>query len=614
MQKDWTKKTLTTWVMGTLCFSTTICQAETVNENLGEVVVTAERMPSTRMSTPADVTVITAQQIEDNRYQTVGEALSNVNGVVVTNGNANGDAEVIINGDQRVVVLLDGQRLNNDQGSMTRGSINLGMIPTVKNIARIEVVKGAGSALYGSDAVGGVINIITRQGAKAETALDMNMGSFRQYNYELTNQGTAKDWSWFVTGGLQKRGYFNYKGNGSSGTRMENSDYDNQSVSLRLDKQLTDQESLRFNFTHRSLDAGIAGKNTGRQEHVYNYGALTWNFKQNKPVPGFLRYFANYKSSSYQGTFDTHIMGIDYQNGWKLGTNNKLVWGAEWHQSRSTNKQSGYENKSITTQALFVQDTMRLSDKFFVVPGLRMDHHDAFGTHWTPKIAVNYRPDKQTKMYASWGRIFKAPTADDMFYTDAWMRGNPNLQPESGHAETVGISHEFSPKAAVDVSYFWSSLDDAIKWVYDPATFLTNAENVNHEKKQGIQISFTGKPVAHWSYDIGYSYIDSKLNGDKVAYYQPNGYRLGLHYKCNRWTANLLGRMGSGLDADLYGCRSYAVWDFNTTYAAEKNVDVYLKVNNLTNQVYNLYAKSSYTGFAYPLAGRSFQLGVKVRF
>lgn len=600
---------------GTLCFGTTICQAENVTEDLGEVVVTAERMPSQRMNTPADIAVITAEQIEANHYNTVGEALADVNGVVVTNGNANGDSEVVINGDQRVVVLVDGQRLNNDQGSMTRAGVSLGMLPSTKNIERIEVVKGAGSALYGSDAIGGVVNIITRKGNKNETTVDMNTGSFKMHNYELTNQGSEQDWSWFVTAGLQKRSYYNFNGDNDSRTRMGNSDYSNKSLALRLDKQLSVNESLRLNYNHKLADMGILGKAAGnRQKHNYNYGSLTWNFKEKKPVHGFLRYFANYKSTDYQGKYDTHMQGVDYQNGWKLDANNKLVAGAEWHQSESSNKQSGYENKKITTQAAFVQDTMRLTNKWFLVPGLRMDHHDAFGTHWSPKAAINYRADKQTKVYGSWGRVFKAPTADDMFYTDAWMKGNAHLNPESGHVETIGLTHEFSPKATVDVSYFWSDIHDAIKWVYDPATFLTSAMNVNREKKQGIQLSFTGKPSNHWSYDLGYSYIDSNLNGNKVLFYQPNGYRMGLHYHYDRWTANLLGRMGSGLDDNTYGCRHYAILDFNTTYAPTKNVDIYFKVNNLTNKMYYLVPKSTWTGWYYPLQGRSFQIGAKVSF
>ncbi|MBE6073228.1 MAG: TonB-dependent receptor [Selenomonas ruminantium] len=613
MKKRLTCQVLAALAMSTLCFGTEVCAAGEVTGDLGDVVVTAERIPSSRMSTPADVTVITAEQIAANHYQNVGEALAQVSGVVVTNGNSNGDSVVVINGDERVVALLDGQRLNNDQGSMTRASVNLGMLPSMKNIQRIEVVKGAGSALYGSDAVGGVVNIITRRGNKAETTVDISTGTGRTHEYELTNQGAQDSWSWFVTAGLQRRSYFNYKGDGDDSKRMENSDYRKSSFSLRLDKQLSKDDSLQLNFEHRLSDSGIIRK-TMRQEHNYNNVAVTWHFKEQQATPGFLRYFNNYKGTDYQGKFDTRMQGIDYQNGWKLGKNNKLIVGAEWHQSNSSNLQSGYVDKQITTQAMYLQDTIRLDNKWFFVPGVRVDHHDSFGTHWTPKAALNYRADKHTKIYGSWGRVFKAPTADDMFYTDAWMRGNPNLKPEAGHVETLGVSHDFGKKASVDVSYFWSELHDAIKWVYDPATMLTNATNVSKEEKQGIQISFTGRPSDKWSYDLGYSYIDSKIDDAKVLYYQPNGYRLGLHYHCNRWQANLLGRMGSGLDEGLYGCKHYAIWDFNTTYAAAKNIRVYFKVNNLTNQVYYLYPKSAYTGAYYPLQGRSFQLGVTVSF
>lgn len=619
MQNNLTSKILMSLAAGTLCFGTTICQAENVTEDLGEVVVTAERMPSQRMNTPADVAVITAKQIESNHYDNVGEALANVNGVVVTNGDSNGDSVVTINGDERVVVMVDGQRLNNNQGSMNRATVSLSMIPSMKNIERIEVVKGAGSALYGSDAVGGVVNIITRKGNKNETTVDMNTGSFKMHNYELTNQGSEQDWSWFVTAGLQKRDCINYNGTNDSRTRLDNSDYNNKSFSLRLDKQLSVNDSLRLNFDHRLTDSAYTAslylpptytetKVRAHQVHNYNYGALTWNFKEKRPVQGFMRYFANYKSTDYSGKFDTHTQGIDYQNGWKLDNNNKLVAGAEWHQSESTNKQKNYENKKITTQAVFAQDTMRLTNKWFFVPGVRLDHHDAFGTHWSPKAAVNYRADKQTKIYGSWGRVFKAPTVDDMYYTDEVykMYGNPNLKPESGHSETIGLTHEFSKKAAIDASYFWSDLHDAIDWrnvsgVWSPI-------NINREKKHGVQLSFTGKPSKTWSYDVGYSYIERKFNGATNSFYQPNGYRLGLHYKYDRWTANVLGRMGSGLNK-IYGCRSYAIWDFNTTYAAAKNVDVYFKVNNITNKMYYIYPSNNY-----PFAGRSFQIGAKVSF
>ena len=624
MQRDLKKMVLASLALGMLYSGTAVCQAEAVaqDDDIVDVVVTAERMPSSRMSTPADVTVITAEQIEDNHYSDVAEALTHVNGVVVNSGASNGDQEVIINGDQRVVILIDGQRLNNDQGTMSRAGASLGMIPSVKNIERIEVVKGAGSALYGSDAVGGVVNIITKKGSKNETTIDLNTGSFGTHNYELTNQGSQGDWSWFVTAGIQKRGSYKYKSSTSDDTTRDYSDYSNNDISIRLDKQLSSNDSLRLNYVHRQQDmAGYTWEDWPNdniikpfyQNYNYNYGSLTYNFKEDKPVPGFLRYSVNYKSTDYLGKYDTHSNSLEYQNGWQLG-NNKIVTGGEWRKSTSTNKQNGYENKDITTYALFVQDTIALDKHWTFVPGLRMDHHDAFGTHWSPKAAINYQATKQTRMYASWGKVFKAPTADDMYWVDNvyMMYGNPNLKPESGHVETIGVTHEFNEKAILDVNYFWSDIDDAIKWIYNPATNMTDAVNVSNEKKQGINISLNGALSDRWSYEAGYSYISSKTDDKQISYYEPNGYRLGVHYKCDRWKANLMGRFGSGLDDTAYDRNHYAIWDFNTTYQATDNVDLYFKINNLTNQVYYVVPKTKYND--YPLQGRTFIVGATIKF
>ena len=612
MKNELANKVLASLAVGVLYSGVAVCQVEAAeNDDIVDVVVTAERMPSKVMSTPADVTVITAEQIEANHYTDVAEALEHITGVVVNNGDSNGDQEVVINGDQRVVVLIDGQRLNNDQGSMGRASASLGMIPSVKNIERIEVVKGAGSALYGSDGIGGVVNIITKKGSKHETTLDINTGSYGSHNYELTNQGSDHDWSWFITAGMQKRGNYKYKADGDDSATREHSDYHKTSFSLRVDKKLTDNSSLRLNYNHRQQDmAGISWGTIFHQKHNYNYGSIIYNFKENQPVQGFLRYFANYKSTDYMGDYNTHMHGIDYQNGWQLDKNNKLVAGAEWHRSTSTNAAKNYVDKNITTTALFVQDTMKLSDKWSFVPGLRMDHHSMFGTHWSPKVAFNYQASSKTRAYASWGRVFKAPTTDDLFYEDAWMHCDPNLKPETGHVETIGFTHEFSEKAVFDMSFFWSKLSNAIHWVPD-AMYNYYAQNISEEKKHGINLALSGKLSSQWSYEAGYSYIKSEayasVYGNNRPYYEPNGYRLGLHYRYDRWKANLEARMGSGLDKQNYGCNNFAIWNFNTTYAATKNVDVYFRVNNLTNQVYTWYA-------GYPLQGRSFYLGAKVSF
>jgi outer membrane cobalamin receptor len=593
---------------------------------LEDTVVTAERIPTKKMETPANVTVITAKEIEDNHYADMSEALQHVNGAIVTSQGGNGsDALLRLNGDDRVVIMIDGQRLNQEQGiGVGRAGVNLNMLPSMKNIERIEIVKGGSSALYGSDAVGGVVNIITKKVKENKTTLDLNTGSWGTHNYEITNEGSERNVSWFVTGALQKRSYFKYKLAGSTDT-MPASDYNNNALSVRLDAKLDDASSLRLGIEHKSInsDAYYNCAASGYfQNELFNNWSMTYNFKENTNVPGYFRYFNNYKAEDYDGAFNTRLQGFDYQNGWDFNKKNRLVAGVEWHQSDSTNVTAGYTDKIITNKAFYLQDTMKLNPKWSFVPGIRMDHHSMFGTHWTPKVAVNYNANDNTQVYASWGRVYKAPTADDLYYRNDIYQyyGNPNLKPESGYTETLGINHKLDAKTNIQASVFQSEIHDAIRWGDNYPCYV---ENLNREKKRGFEISFQKKADSVWSYDAGYSYIKCEMDENKGAGMvlepkntQPNGYRFGLHYNKGAWKSNLSGTIGSGLNTTYFTTRSYAVFDFNISCAINKQTTAYFKVNNLTNQEYSAYGNSvsAYGTIHYPAPGRFFQVGVTYSF
>lgn len=634
--------------MGTTAFAAEAVHGESADVaadvyELEDTVVTAERRPTKKMETPANTTVITAREIEDNHYQSVDEAIGHVNGVSIVRMGGGLRSYVRINGDDRVVIMIDGQKLNDDQGSASgRFSADLNMIPSMDNIQRIEIVKGGSSALYGSDAVGGVINIITKNAVKNETKVDINTGSWGSHNYTLSTQGKENDFSWFVTGGLQKRGHFDYKFDGNSPT-MANSDYNNNSFSMKLKNRFSDANSLVVSYNHKSVDSGLydcfgatsslpSSYGNRLQENFNNY-AVTWNYNEDKDVPAYIRFFYNEKTINMGGQdpityavlqhapMYNRVMGIDTQRGWKLSDKHTLVTGSEWHQSNSSNSLSGYEDRKLTNISLFVQDTWKFADKWTLVPGMRMDSHSAFGTHWSPKVAINYLADADTQVYASWGRVFKAPTADDLYYKAGGMYGNPDLQAETGYTATIGMNHNFNEKTSVGISFFQSRLNDAIAWLNIPGTWNYVATNLDEEKRQGMELTFKHELSPMWSYDLGYSYI--KREATQKAYnidmgtdplnLQPNGYRIGVHYKSGAWKANLLGTIGSGLDAQYYNNNSsYNVWDFNLSYDIKKNLTTYFKVNNLTNQEHYEQKNSTY-GY-YPCAGRFYQVGLTCTF
>ena len=133
---------------------------------MDEFVVTAARSETRLVDTPANISVVGAQQIEEKKYQDMGEVLKDVDGVTVLDTGVGTREKVIkLNGDDRVLVLVDGRRVGTEMGSNAggRGSVDMNQLPDTSMIERVEVLKGAGGALYGSEAVGGVINIITKK-------------------------------------------------------------------------------------------------------------------------------------------------------------------------------------------------------------------------------------------------------------------------------------------------------------------------------------------------------------------------------------------------------------------------------------------------------------------
>lgn len=614
---------------------------------LDPVVVTANRIPTKRSDTAANVTVISSDQIAANHYASLAEVLRQVNGIVVTEASMTRQDLVRIDGDDRVLVMIDGRRMNMDKGaSSNRASIDLKTIASMKNIERIEIVKGAGSALYGSDAVGGVINIITKKGkaVKAESTLDMSVGSWGTRNYDLTNQGSQSDWSWFVTAGWQNQDYMKYNNwKNDATTRMGNSDYTKENGTIRLDKKINDASSLTFNYEHMTDDAGQWNEAAGytkyglsanylhdRMTKLANNAAFTYHYKENTVAPSYLRYYQNYTTQGFNeidgragySRYSNKMIGFDWQDNWLIGQNH-VVAGTEWHQTKIDNgalSGGDYSDKQITNKAVYLEDTVQLSDHLTFVPGIRYDNHSMFGGHTTPKAALNYKIDPKTNMYVSWGRIFNAPNADDLFWHDpyGYMLGNPNLQPETGYKTTIGINRQFDEKTAVSLSAFESKIHNAIGWVEtDPTNYIYEALNANEQKKRGIEFTVNHKWSDKWSVDAAYSYIKTETkSSDNYNWDQnnssPNGYNFGVHYHDVKWDNAITVSGGSGRSLQYFTASNYWIWNANANYKITDAMTAYIKVDNLTNKAYEMTGNKDVG--AYPMSGRFMEVGVKYTF
>ena len=593
-----------------------------------QFVLTADRTPVNRWTTPSNIITITDRDIEENHYQTLAEALNHVNGVIVPVG----INVPIINGFEKVLILVDGHQLYND-GVGYRDTVELSAIPSMKNIKRIEIVKGGGSALYGSDAVTGIINIITKKGERAETTFDFNIGSWRQRNYEITNQGVKGDFGWFITGGIHESNPYNYSGAGER-RRDEfarESDYHDKDFTARFDYKFDDRNSLTLSGAHIShkYNRVYDYPNNRDKSMTYNNVLLVYNFKENSQTPGWLRYSNDsknrngYDSARNDADIDNariskfRVQGVDYQNSWILGQN-KIVAGAEWHQMKMEHWSWNYDDRKLTNKAFYLQDTISMGQKWKLLPGFRYDQNSEYGHQWSPKLAANYRADARTKIYASWGRVYKAATPYQLYVNESTLKGNEHLRPEKGHTAILGIEHDFGSKSGINFNVFYADLDDAIDgktYNKDTDEEYTKFENMKNKKTRGMEITFRQTMDDNWSYDFGYVYTRVKGFDDvESSFVQPrNTYSLGIHYKHGIWKANLLGILGhGGLSSNYFDSTKYVVLDFNVNCRVHKNIALYLKLNNLTNQNYSYYGKEG--NYIYHSPGRSFIAGVDLKF
>lgn len=585
----------------------------------------AKIVPPTPAIPPSqsNTTVITAENMEAHQDTTVQQALQRVTGVTVNEMVPGISSYVKLNGDDRVLILVDGQSLANAQGSgYGRGSVDLASLPGIGAIDHIEVTKGSGSVRYGSGAVGGVINIVTKKGDRRESSLDAYTGSWGMHGYTLTDSGRAGATSWLVSGSLEQREYYAFPH--GANTDHSRGDIAKKSLSLRLDQDLTDQTSLTVKAYHQdyhghgsTYKADPAGwyltANKPIDRLVNDY-SVTYHFKKQTAQPGFLRYFNDYQRTYWSNHYFTRTQGLEWQDNWQFGSHQHVTAGAEWTEDMGTNYEAHYIDKKRHNQAFYAEDALTFG-KFTVTPGLRWDRNSTFGSHQTPRLAMNYKANDAFNVYASWGRVFSPPRLNDQFYMTTsrgqiTSQGNENLQPEEGYTETLGFQYQAGPKTVLEGSVFHSNLQHVIRW--NRAVMPHEAENLDEEDKRGFELTWKQKVNDKWDYEGGYSYIRTKV--DKGAgltfdttYNQPNGYHAGIHYHSGKWQAGADMTAGTGRNDTYYRNNSYVVWNVSASYSPDAATTMYVKVNNLNDEAYDLYHN-------YPAAGRNWQVGVKKKF
>lgn len=621
----------------TVVWGGTVFAAEDLQEfALEDMVVTATRTESKIVDVPVNTTVISAEKIADRHYLDVADVLKDVPGATVMDTGVGAyEKKVVLNGDERVLVLVDGKRVNIDMGTMSRASYDLNQMPDVSLIERIEVVKGHGGALYGSDAVGGVINIITKKMDHSYGKVSMGFGSHQARDAKAMYTIKEGKTGVMVASSKYKQGYHKYKDAKTEANKRwpVASTYENEKVSVKLSQELSETSNLELGYDFSKFE-GVRSYSTKAKSASFSnkktndfYAKYDWTV--NDKDQGFIQLYRNKYDYYNAGDMYETDTGFEAQQNITLSDNNRLVVGASYRKAKALNATSYTAEKSINNKAVFVSDQWEFAPSWTLDAGVRYDKHSTAGSKTTWSAGLNKKFDENSHAYFNWGQVFKAPTLDDLYYYSVmeWGSskyenyGNPNLKPEKGDTWTIGYGTKIADKTSVNISYFQSKLEDAIDWdtTYSANGSVSIARNVDKQKKNGMELSVGHELNDNWDLEASYTYIRVKNNDHGNGYvrdanYIPNMYRFGVRYHDDLWNADLFLRGGSGADKSAYVDSKYMTLDMSVAYKATKDLSFYAKGYNLFNKAYAESAGVNGGTYTYPAQGRRFIIGAEYTF
>ena len=455
---------------------------------------------TTRTSTPVEeipssLSVISAEKIKLKQKTNVGDLLREELGIdLVQNGPQGTTSTVFMRGagSSSTLVLIDGVQVN----SNTLGSFNFSNL-TTDNIERIEIVRGPQSTLWGSDAVGGVINIITKRGkGKPSHSFSTEGGSFETFRETLNSGGDLGFMDYSLT--VSRTDSAGFSAANETRGNTEDDGYENTTVSTKLGRNFLNDGRMDFigRFTRAIVQFDAFGPVDGKGFSKTNsyYLALPiqksllewWDLKIN---PTFAyEYLKTLDPGGF--TKSSHIFnrtyGLDIQNNIEINRFFSTTFGFEYEIRNGANEESNLR-KSIYNQGYYLQTQFHYGKRFSAIAGFRHDVNTVFRNPTTHKFEAAYRfLETGTRLRGAYASGFRAPSLNELFFPNF---GTPTLKPEESDSWEVGLDQKLlGDKVTVGVTYFDVDFKNLIQTV-DLGGFIFRAQNVAKATTKGVETS-----------------------------------------------------------------------------------------------------------------------------
>ncbi len=584
---------------------------------LSETVITANRTAEDRKDSTAAVTVFTRADIDRLQPINVADLLGRVPGVQIRQSGGRGSAtSVSVRGtsNTQTLVLVDGVRV----GSASAGGASLQHL-NLEQIERVEVLRGSRSAVYGADAIGGVIQIFTRRSA--------GEGLQGRVRVAAGNKGVWER-SVGISGGDQNT-RFNLS---ASLDEMTGFDRTGKSFSSDADRDAYRNKAISFSLSHSFSEQLSAGINVldqrGKTEYDNAYGREDSNYNL-FPAQPYDKYavsstsvFAEYhaterltsrvelghsedKASSYdklfagRDDFDTYRDSAAWLNTFAINAQHTVLLGADYTKDK-LHSTAGFEKDSRWNKAVFIQHSYK-GDVFGTELGLRHDKNQQFGSENTWNAALSLPVGESNEFILSYAEGFRVPTFNNLYWTldSTGFQGNPNLNPEKSKSFELQWRSQFTDAIALEASVYRTHLRDALTYVYDSSTNTGQNENVDKVRINGFEASlqheFFGAQGA-----LNISLVDSRdrKTGHQMARIAKQALSYDLDKQLGAFGVGGTWRVASksfndaGNDQKVAG---FGTMDLRGSWQATQDLGVDLRLANIFDKSYTraLYYNSS---------------------
>ena len=562
-----------------------------------EIVVSATRSEVPKRLVGSSVTVIDRAEIEARDKVTVPELLRTVPGLeIAQTGGPGGATSVFMRGanSNATLVLIDGLRVN----SPTGGGFDFADL-TTDNIERIEVLRGAQSALYGSEAIGGVISIFTRRGAEGLSgsfAAESGSDDYGRLRAALRGAGANGAFDYSVTASRQQNNGFSKASERNGNT--EKDDWKNSTVTAGLGVDFA--QDGRVDVSVRAFDAetGLDGFDffvgpVDDPDYLQERRGVIASAEVSKDVNSVWRqsfrigvaddelegidpttFFNNYK-------IDSRVAEADLKADFTLAEGDTLTVGYTYQDQDGASL--GSFDESTRLSSFYLQNQWIGGENLSVVGGLRRDDHSTFGNETTYRGAVSYLFGSDTRVHGSVGTGFKAPSYFDLFFP---FFGNPNLQAETSTSWDLGFAQSWmGDRATLDVTYFDNQFDALIAF---NAAFM--AVNIAEASARGVETAFRLLANERYTWDVNHTWTDAKNDqtGLQLARRPKHRFTTSLFFEPTpRWQGSVsLVAVQDRVDSDGSEMDDYERLDANASYRVMENLRLGARLINILDQDY----------------------------